>query len=59
MHLRQLREILRDAEIANCIFPIIRTHRLTEAETVDALLTLRVPRAAGVAAITQARALRA
>ena len=58
MHLIQLREILRDAEIANCIFPIVRAYGLTEQETMDALLALRVPRAAGVAAITQARALR-
>lgn len=58
MHLIQLREILRDVEIANCIFPIVRTHRLTEQETMDVLLALHLPRAACVAAIAQARARR-
>ena len=58
MHLRQLREILRDAEIANAIFPIICAHRLTEEETRNALLALHLPRAGDVAAMTQARALR-
>ena len=58
MHLVQLQEILRDAEIANCIFPIVRAHRLTEQQTMDALLAVHLPRAAGVAAIAQARALR-
>ena len=56
MHLKQLREILRDAEIANCILPIVRAHGLTEQETMDVLVALHLPRAAGVAAITQARA---
>lgn len=59
MHLRQLGEILRDVEIADCILPIICAHALTEMETADALFALHVPRAAGVASITRARQLRA
>jgi hypothetical protein len=44
-------EILRDAEVANSIAPILRKHGLTEEETTKALLRLRVPRAANVARI--------
>jgi hypothetical protein len=57
MHLIQLREILRDVEIVNAILPIVRANRLSEQETLDALLALHLPRAASVAAMTQARAL--
>ena len=38
---------------------MVRAHGLTADETMDALLSLRLPRAAGVAAIAQALALRA
>ena len=52
MHHIQFREILRDAEIANAILPVVRTHRLTEADTEKALLKLHVPRAANIAQIS-------
>jgi hypothetical protein len=52
MHHIQFREILRDAEIANAILPVVRRHRLTEADTEKALLTLQVPRAANIAQIS-------
>ena len=52
MHLKQLHEILRDAEVANAIFPVVRGHRMSEAQTERALTELDVPRAANVAGIT-------
>ena len=52
MHLIELRQIVRDAEIANAISPVVRRHRLTEEETKKFLLELRIPRAANVAGIT-------
>ena len=51
MHLIELRKIVRGAEVANVISPVVRGHRLTEEETEDALLELRIPRAANVARI--------
>ena len=51
MHLIEFRQIVRDAEVANAISPIVRGHSLTEEETEDALLKLRIPRAANVAGI--------
>jgi hypothetical protein len=54
MHLIEFRQIVRDAEIANAISPVVHTHRLTEAATEKALLALRIPRAANVARITAA-----
>lgn len=52
MHLTKLGEILRDADIANAISSIVRSHRMTEEQTKNALLELHVPRAANVAEIT-------
>jgi len=46
------RQIIRDAEIAYAISPVVRRHRLTEEETEKFLLELRIPRAANVAQIT-------
>jgi hypothetical protein len=39
------RQIVRDAEIAYAISPVVRRHRLTEEETEKFLLKLRIPRA--------------
>ena len=58
MHLTPLREILRDVEVANAILPIVRTYCLSEKETTKILLALHLPRAANVAAMAEARALR-
>ena len=52
MHLKQLNEILRDADVANAIFPVVRGHRMSEAQTERALAELHVPRAANIAGIT-------
>ena len=52
MHLIQFRQIIRDAEIAYAISPVVRRHRLTEEETEKFLVELRIPRAANVARIT-------
>jgi hypothetical protein len=52
MHLKEFRQIVRDAEIANAISSVVRRHRLTEEETEEALLELRIPRAANVARIS-------
>ena len=52
MHLKQLHEILRDAEVANAISLVVRGHRMSEEQTERALTELHVPRAANVAGIT-------
>ena len=52
VHLKQLHEILRDADIANAISPIARGHRMSEEQIERALTELHVPRAANVAGIT-------
>jgi hypothetical protein len=52
VHHIEFRQIVRDAEIANAISPVVRRHRLTEEETKKFLLELRIPRAANVARIT-------
>jgi hypothetical protein len=52
VHLIEFRQIVRDAEIANAISPVVSRHRLTEEETKKFLLELRIPRAANVARIT-------
>ena len=54
MHLIEFRQIVRDAEIANAISPVVRRHHLTEGDTEKALLDLRIPRAANVARISAA-----
>jgi hypothetical protein len=52
MHHIEFRQIIRDAEIANAIFQAVRRHHLTEVDTENALLELRVPRAANIARIS-------
>jgi hypothetical protein len=52
MHNIEFRQIMRDAEIANAIFPVVRRHRLTQAATEKALRELAVPRAANIAQIS-------
>jgi len=51
MHLIKFREIVRDAEVANAISPVVRRHHLTQKATEKALLELSIPRAANVALI--------
>jgi len=45
----EFRQITRDAEIANAIFPVARRHRLTQAATGEALREQAIPRAANIA----------
>jgi hypothetical protein len=54
MHHIQFRQIMRDAEVADAILPVVRGHHLTEADTEKALLKLHVPRAANIARISVA-----
>ena len=51
MHRTHLNEILSDAAIANAIRPNIERAGLNFAETRDALIALKVPRPATIAAI--------
>ena len=53
VHRIVFRQIIRDAEIAYAISPVVRRHRLTEEETEKFLVELRIPRAAKVARITR------
>ena len=55
MHLIQFREIMRDAEVAYAIHPIVRKYLLTAEDTTKALIACGVPRAANVAQITTGR----
>ncbi|PYJ29278.1 MAG: hypothetical protein DMF24_03395 [Verrucomicrobia bacterium] len=55
MHLIQFREIMRDAEVAFAIHPIVRKYLLTAEDTTKALIACGVPRAANVAQITTGR----
>ena len=52
MHNTEFRQIMRDAEIANAILPVVRRHHLSEADTEKALTKLSVPRAANIARIS-------
>jgi hypothetical protein len=52
VHGKQLRQILRDAEVANAISMVVHEYRLTEERTERALAELHVPRAANIAGIT-------
>jgi hypothetical protein len=52
MHVIQFREIMRDAEVANAIHPIVLKYLLTVEETTKALLGCGVSRAANVAQIS-------
>ena len=54
MHLIQFREIMRDAEVACAIHPIVRKYLLTAKDTTKALVACGLPRAANVAQITTA-----
>jgi hypothetical protein len=54
MHLIQFREIMRDAEVAYAIHPIVRRYRLSVEDTTEVLIACGVPRAANVAQITSA-----
>jgi len=54
MHLIQFREIMRDAEVAYAIHPIVRKYLLTAKDTTKALITCGVPRGANVGQITTA-----
>ena len=55
MHLIQFREMMRDAEVAYAIHPIVRKYLLTAEDTTKALIACGVPRAANVAQITTGR----
>ena len=55
MHQIQFREIMRDAEVAYAIHPIVRKYLLTAEDTTKALLACGVPRAANVAQIATGR----
>ena len=52
MHQIQFREIMRDAEVAYAIHPIVRKYLLTAEDATKALIACGVPRAANVARIT-------
>jgi hypothetical protein len=52
MHRIELYQILRDAETAYVISPVVRRHRPSEEKTKKFLLELHIPRAANVAGIT-------
>jgi hypothetical protein len=49
MRQTQMREILRDVDIAGAITPIVHKHHLTLADTTELLTRLAVPRARSVA----------
>ena len=53
MHLIQFREIMRDAEVAYAIHPIVRKYLLSVKDTSKALTACGVPRAANVAQIAR------
>jgi hypothetical protein len=55
MHLIQFREIMRDAEVAYAIHPIVRKYLLTVKDTTKALIACGVPRAANIAQIATGR----
>jgi hypothetical protein len=54
MHLIQFREIMRDAELAYAIHPIVRKYLLSVEDATKALIACDVPRAANVAQIASA-----
>ena len=55
MHLIQFREIMRDADVAHAIHPIVLKYLLTVEDMTKALIACGVPRAANVAQITTGR----
>ena len=54
MHLIRFREIMRDAEVAYAIHPIVRKYLLSVNDTTKALIACGVPRAANVSQIASA-----
>ena len=54
MHRIRFREIMRDAEVAYAIHPVVRKYVLTVEDTTKALIACGVLRAANVAQITKA-----
>jgi hypothetical protein len=54
MHLIQFREIMRDAEVAYAIHPVVRKYLLSVKDATKALIACGVPRAANVAQIASA-----
>jgi hypothetical protein len=52
-HRIEFLQVVRDAEVANAISPVVRRHRLSAEEIEKFLLELRIPRAANVAQITR------
>ncbi len=54
MHLIQFREIMRDAEVAYAIHPVVRKYLLGVKDTTKALIVCSGPRAANVAQIASA-----
>jgi hypothetical protein len=52
VHLITLREILRDADVAHAISAVVGECSLSEEQTEQALIDLRIPRAANVARIS-------
>jgi hypothetical protein len=55
MHLIQFREIMRDAEVAHAIRPVVLKYLLNVTDTTKALIACGVPRAANVAQIATSR----
>ena len=51
MRALQFDQIMRDAEVANAIWPVIVKYHLTMQKTAETLLTCGVPRASNVAAV--------
>ena len=51
MHHIQFREIMRDAEVAHAIYPIVLKYHLSVEDTTKALLACGVSRGANVALI--------
>jgi hypothetical protein len=54
MHLTQFREMMRDAEVAYAIHPVVRKYRLTIEDATKVLIACGVLRAANIARITSA-----
>ena len=55
MHGIQFREIMRDAEVAYAIHPVVRKYLLTVEDATKALIACGVPRAANVAQIATSK----
>jgi hypothetical protein len=51
MHRIQFREIMRDAQVGRAIHPVVLKYLLNVEDTIKALMTCGVPRAANVAQI--------